>query len=114
VGSKDITLEIESLDPTDVEPLTKSTYKHYRPKHTTIGLNTRGKFSKERYMPSLPISYLIFIAMSSPIAINILLPALPHIAKQLNVDISLVQLSYSLYLCSLAVIGWRSSESFWL
>ncbi|SIS69659.1 MFS transporter [Neptunomonas antarctica] len=54
-------------------------------------------------MPSLPISYLIFIAMSSPIAINILLPVLPHIAKQLDVDISLVQLSYSLYLCSLAV-----------
>jgi len=53
-------------------------------------------------MPSFPISYLIFIAMSSPIAINILLPALPNIAKQLNVDISLVQLSYSLYLCALA------------
>ncbi|RBP80479.1 MFS transporter [Marinomonas rhizomae] len=53
-------------------------------------------------MPSFPLSYLIFIAMSSPIAINILLPALPNIAKQLNVDISLVQLSYSLYLCALA------------
>lgn len=49
------------------------------------------------------ISYLILIAMSSPIAINILLPALPNIAKQLDVDISLIQLSYSLYLCALAL-----------
>lgn len=53
-------------------------------------------------MPNFPMSFLILTAMSSPIAINILLPALPSIAKQLNVDISLVQLSYSLYLCSLA------------
>ncbi|WP_191600446.1 MFS transporter [Marinomonas algicola] len=54
-------------------------------------------------MPTLPLSYLIFIAMSSPIAINLLLPALPSIAEKLNVDISLVQLSYSLYLLSLAI-----------
>ena len=43
------------------------------------------------------------MAMVSPIALNILLPALPSIASQLNVSTNEVQLSLTLYLLSLAL-----------
>lgn len=51
----------------------------------------------------LPTPYFIALAMCSPIALNALLPALPHIAQQLSLDISTVQLNYSLYLLALAL-----------
>lgn len=51
----------------------------------------------------IPIAYFIFLAMCSPIALNAMLPALPAIAEQLDIDSSMVQLNYSLYLAALAL-----------
>ncbi len=50
-----------------------------------------------------PVAYLTIISMVSPIALNILLPALPDIAVALNATTSEIQLSLTLYLFSLAV-----------
>jgi len=46
---------------------------------------------------------LTIMAMVSPVALNILLPALPDMAKNLGLPISAVQLSFTLYLLTLAI-----------
>ncbi len=43
------------------------------------------------------------MAMVSPVALNILLPAMPDIAKDLDLPTSAVQLSFTLYLLALAI-----------
>ncbi|MCP4597667.1 multidrug effflux MFS transporter [Neptuniibacter sp.] len=53
--------------------------------------------------PLPPIAYFTIMSMVSPIALNILLPALPDVAAGLNVTTAEVQLSLTLYLFSLAI-----------
>ncbi|PIE25078.1 MAG: Bcr/CflA family drug resistance efflux transporter [Neptuniibacter caesariensis] len=57
----------------------------------------------EQQKPLPPIAYFTIMSMVSPIALNILLPALPDVADNLGVTTSEVQLSLTLYLFSLAV-----------
>ena len=51
--------------------------------------------------PSLTL--LTFIAMASPLALNAFVPAMPDAAVALNTDIATIQLTFTLYLFTLAV-----------
>lgn len=53
--------------------------------------------------PLPPIAYFTIMSMVSPIALNVLLPALPDVATDLGVSTSEVQLSLTLYLFALAI-----------
>lgn len=57
----------------------------------------------DQQKPLPPIAYFTVMSMVSPIALNILLPALPDVAENLGVTTSEVQLSLTLYLFSLAI-----------
>lgn len=50
-----------------------------------------------------PIAYFTVMSMVSPIALNIILPALPDAASELGVSTSEIQLSLTLYLLALAI-----------
>lgn len=51
--------------------------------------------------PSLTL--LTFIAMASPLALNAFVPAMPDAAVALNTDIATIQLTFTLYLFTLAI-----------
>lgn len=53
--------------------------------------------------PLPPMAMFTIMAMVSPVALNILLPALPDVAADLGLPISAVQLSFTLYLLALAL-----------
>lgn len=57
----------------------------------------------ENNKPLPPIAYFTIMSMVSPIALNILLPALPDAAVDLGVSTSEIQLSLTLYLLALAL-----------
>lgn len=57
----------------------------------------------ENTKPLPPIAYFTIMSMVSPIALNILLPALPDAASDLGVTTSEIQLSLTLYLLALAI-----------
>ncbi|WP_286239254.1 multidrug effflux MFS transporter [Neptuniibacter halophilus] len=57
----------------------------------------------DQQKPLPPIAYFTIMSMVSPIALNILLPALPDVAMQLGITTAEVQLSLTLYLFALAV-----------
>lgn len=57
----------------------------------------------ENNKPLPPIAYFTIMSMVSPIALNILLPALPDAANDLGVSTSEIQLSLTLYLLALAI-----------
>lgn len=50
-----------------------------------------------------PLSLLIVIAMASPLALNIFVPAMPVAAESLGVSKAAIQLSFTLYLFTLAL-----------
>lgn len=50
-----------------------------------------------------PLSLLIVIAMASPLALNIFVPAMPLAAEDLGVSKAAIQLSFTLYLFTLAL-----------
>lgn len=57
-------------------------------------------------MPSIkqpPLALLIVIAMASPLALNAFVPAMPTAMESLNVSQNLIQLSFTLYLLTLAI-----------
>lgn len=60
------------------------------------------KFTMDTQKPLPPIAYFTIMSMVSPIALNILLPALPSVAQALGVSTTEIQLSLTLYLFSLA------------
>ncbi len=49
----------------------------------------------------LPLIYFVLIGMVSPVAMNIIVPALPLISQSLNASASLTQLSLSIYLLTM-------------
>lgn len=53
--------------------------------------------------PLPPIAYFTIMSMVSPVALNIILPALPDVAQALGVSTAEIQLSLTLYLFSLAI-----------
>lgn len=54
--------------------------------------------------PAAPsLTLLTFIAMASPLALNAFVPAMPDAAVALNTDIATIQLTFTLYLFTLAV-----------
>ncbi|WP_299177395.1 multidrug effflux MFS transporter [uncultured Neptuniibacter sp.] len=57
----------------------------------------------QQQKPLPPIAYFTIMSMVSPIALNILLPALPDVASELGVSTGEIQLSLTLYLFSLAI-----------
>lgn len=48
------------------------------------------------------VAVLTLIAMASPLALNLFVPAMPDAARELHTDISVMQLSFSAYLFTLA------------
>ncbi|WP_292254441.1 Bcr/CflA family efflux MFS transporter [Marinospirillum sp.] len=50
-----------------------------------------------------PLALLIFIAMASPLALNAFVPAMPDVAVALGTDIATIQLTFTLYLLTLAI-----------
>lgn len=54
--------------------------------------------------PAAPsLTLLTFIAMASPLALNAFVPAMPDAAVALNTDIATIQLTFTLYLFTLAI-----------
>jgi len=53
--------------------------------------------------PAPPLTLLTFIAMASPLALNAFVPAMPDAAAALNTDIATIQLTFTLYLFTLAL-----------
>lgn len=49
-----------------------------------------------------PVALLTVIAMASPLALNAFVPAMPDAARELQTDISVIQLSFTAYLFTLA------------
>ncbi|HKM16574.1 MAG TPA: Bcr/CflA family efflux MFS transporter [Marinospirillum sp.] len=50
-----------------------------------------------------PLTLLVFIAMASPMALNAFVPAMPDAAMALQTDIATMQLTFTLYLLTLAI-----------
>jgi len=50
-----------------------------------------------------PLALLIFIAMASPLALNAFVPAMPDAAQALGTDKATIQLTFTLYLLTLAL-----------
>lgn len=50
-----------------------------------------------------PLTLLVFIAMASPMALNAFVPAMPDAALALQTDIATMQLTFTLYLLTLAI-----------
>ncbi|SFX18905.1 multidrug effflux MFS transporter [Marinospirillum alkaliphilum] len=50
-----------------------------------------------------PLALLIFIAMASPLALNAFVPAMPDAAQALGTDNATIQLTFTLYLLTLAL-----------
>ena len=50
-----------------------------------------------------PVWLIVAITFLSPFALNVFNPAMPYVAKDLNADIDIVQLTVTLYLFSLGV-----------
>jgi DHA1 family bicyclomycin/chloramphenicol resistance-like MFS transporter len=53
--------------------------------------------------PTPPVALLTLIAMASPLALNLFVPAMPDAALTLGVDIATIQLSFTCYLLTLAI-----------
>lgn len=53
--------------------------------------------------PTPPLALLIFIAMASPLALNAFVPAMPDAAQALGTDRATIQLTFTLYLLTLAL-----------
>lgn len=49
------------------------------------------------------IYWLMLIVMTNPIALNIFMPAMPTVVNEFNSDMSIVQLTFSLYLFTMAI-----------
>ncbi len=49
-----------------------------------------------------PVALLAMVAMASPLALNLFVPAMPDAARALQTDISVIQLSFTAYLLALA------------
>ena len=69
------------------------------PNKTLVSTNT----PLTEHAPLPPIAMFTIMAMVSPVALNIILPALPSIASSLGLTTNSVQLSFSLYLLALAI-----------
>ncbi|GGC06327.1 Bcr/CflA family drug resistance efflux transporter [Marinobacterium zhoushanense] len=48
------------------------------------------------------VALLTLIAMASPLALNLFVPAMPDVARELHTDVSVIQLSFTAYLFTLA------------
>jgi DHA1 family bicyclomycin/chloramphenicol resistance-like MFS transporter len=53
--------------------------------------------------PTPPVALLTLIAMASPLALNVFVPAMPDAALTLGVDIATIQLTFTCYLLTLAI-----------
>lgn len=49
------------------------------------------------------IYWLMLIVMTNPIALNIFMPAMPTVVNELHSDMNTVQLTFSLYLFTMAI-----------
>ncbi|MGB1091782.1 MAG: multidrug effflux MFS transporter [Oceanobacter sp.] len=53
--------------------------------------------------PHVPIPLLATVALASPLALNLFVPAMPDAARDLGVDVNAIQLTFTAYLFTLAI-----------
>ncbi|MDO6806811.1 MFS transporter, partial [Wenyingzhuangia sp. 1_MG-2023] len=51
----------------------------------------------------VPMPLLSTVALASPLALNLFVPAMPDAARDLGVDIHIIQLTFTAYLLTLAI-----------